>query len=288
MLTDNVVISGTHSYEHDDLEQSHSLRERVAYLQSSLPPLSEVFGENGSYDPRSYFHLWQKILSDPPAEPLSFRKSQMLLSHYLNTVSRVFDIDSIWYAGLTLGAIRAPNDFRLTFIPRFSLHISTDQVVQPHGLDQAKTRHVLLGYFQTGSICFSVFVFFPSSASSPHSMTSASSNTLSHERLRDFYDQIILPALRESSTDPFCQEIPQSFDIAYAQSRSPQEKPATLGRSLDDENRYSQMSYTIPAKDLSVFGLWSDTRQSSSGYQRNEGNMGPITTIHSCCFKHTT
>ncbi|EXU94790.1 hypothetical protein X797_012134, partial [Metarhizium robertsii] len=155
---------------------------------------------------------------------------EAFLARFPITIRRLFDIDSAWFAPLSLAVIRAPNDFRLTFLPRFSLHISTDQVVQPHRLSLERTRHVL-GSFQTGPVRFSAFVLFPSSADSPRSKMSASSNTLSHERLQEFYDEIIFPAIREAIKDPFHQEIPQSFYMVYAMSRSSQEKPATGQRS---------------------------------------------------------
>ncbi|OAA37023.1 hypothetical protein NOR_07299 [Metarhizium rileyi] len=50
---------------------------------------------------------------------------------------------------------------------------------------------------------------------------SASSNTLSHERLQEFYDKIIFPAIRKAIKDPFHQEIPQSFYMVYAMSPAP-------------------------------------------------------------------
>ncbi|KID95328.1 hypothetical protein MAJ_08723, partial [Metarhizium majus ARSEF 297] len=198
----------------------------------------------------------KRILSDQPALPLSLTKSEAFLARFPITIRRLFDIDSAWFAPLNLGVIRARNDFRLTFLPRFSLHISTDQVVQPHGLSLERTRHVHLGSFQTGPVRFSAFVLFPSSAGSPRSKTSASPNTLSHERLREFYDEIIFPAIREAIKDPFHQEVPQSFYMVYAMSRSSQEKPATGQRSADDDGRSSyQLSCTVPAKDLARF--WS-------------------------------
>lgn len=89
-------------------------------------------------------------------------------------------------------------------------------------------------------------MLFPSSADSPRSKMSASSNTLSHERLQEFYDEIIFPAIREAIKDPFHQEIPQSFYMVYAMSRSSQE--ATGQRSADDDSRSSyQLSCTVPA-----------------------------------------
>ncbi|KJK85498.1 hypothetical protein H633G_10655 [Metarhizium anisopliae BRIP 53284] len=177
-------------------------------------------------------------------------------------VLRWWDIDSIRFGGNTLAAIRAPNDFRITFLPRYGLTMSTNQVVQPHGLTMAKIRHVLLGYVQAGRVRFSVFVFFPSSASTTDSKTSASSNTLSHERLKELYDEILLPALRESIRGPFCQEVPQSFDMIYAKSRSFQEKPGMGQWSADDESRPCQLAYTLPATGLSQF--WSSFEEKAN------------------------
>ncbi|KAH6869143.1 hypothetical protein B0T10DRAFT_594976 [Thelonectria olida] len=51
-------------------------------------------------------------------------------------------------------------------------------------------------------------------------------NSLSLERFRDLYDEIILPAVRETVLDHMRQEIPGSYDLIYAKSRAYQEKPA--------------------------------------------------------------
>lgn len=165
----------------------------------------------------------------------------------------VHDIDSCWLAPQRLDVLLAPNDFRLIFLPRFSLNLSTDQVVRPHGLDLAKTRHIPLGSFNAGSVRFSAFVFFPTSADNPRSQTSASSNALSLERQKDFYDKIVIPAACESIEDPACQEILRSFDIVYAKSYTYQEKPSTGRWGADYDNRAHQLGYTVPASCLGRF-----------------------------------
>ncbi|OAQ71918.1 hypothetical protein VFPPC_12036 [Pochonia chlamydosporia 170] len=232
---------------------AHTLNERTQYLQQSLPSLADVFSPTGSYDPRAYFRRWCEFLSHQPTEPLSFRKTQSTIGQPSVTIAKKNDIDSCWVAPKTLEAIQAPNDFRLTFLPRFSLNLSTDQVVQPHGLDLARTRHIPLGTFQAGSVRFQVFVFFPKSADNPRSITSASSNALSLERQKDFYDQIVIPAAYESIEDPERQEIPRSFSIVYAKSHTFQEKPSISRWSADDDSRAHQLSFTIPARSLGRF-----------------------------------
>lgn len=163
---------------------------------------------------------------------------------------RQWDIDSIWLGATGLQAIRPPNNFRLSFLPSLALNLSCDQVLQPHGLDLAKTRHIKFGTFNTHSVHFSVFLFFPCAA--PDS-TSATRNALSLERQKDLYDHIIIPAACEAISDPCRQEIPRTYDIAYAKSRSFQEKPGNNRWRADDVNRAVHLQYTIPAEDLPLF-----------------------------------
>lgn len=163
---------------------------------------------------------------------------------------RQWDIDSIWLGATGLQAIRPPNNFRLSFLPSLALNLSCDQVIQPHGLDLAKTRHIKFGTFNTHSVHFSVFLFFPCAA--PDS-TSATRNALSLERQKDLYDHIIIPAACEAISDPCRQEIPRTYDIAYAKSRSFQEKPGNNRWRPDDVNRAVHLQYTIPAEDLPLF-----------------------------------
>lgn len=126
-------------------------------------------------------------------------------------------------------------------------------MIQPHGLDLAKTRHIPFGSFNTPSVRFNVFLFFPESARTPRSRTSASSNALSLDRQKDLYDNIILPAAYETIPDPFRQEIPRTFDAVYTKSRSYQERPAMGRWKVGDENRSFSLAYTLPARALSRF-----------------------------------
>ncbi|KAF5723793.1 hypothetical protein FMUND_1476 [Fusarium mundagurra] len=183
----------------------------------------------------SLFRQWRDFLSNKPGQPLSFRKSQMQFlpeNEPELVLCRQWDIDSIWLGATGLQAIRPPNNFRLSFLPSLALNLSCDQVIQPHGLDLAKTRHIKFGAFNTHSVHFSVFLFFPCAA--PDS-TSAARNALSLERQKDLYDHIIIPA------------------ASYAKSRSFQEKPGNNRWRPDDVNRAVHLQYTIPAEDLPLF-----------------------------------
>ncbi|KAH6985302.1 hypothetical protein EDB80DRAFT_511627, partial [Ilyonectria destructans] len=174
-------------------------------------------------NPSDYFHQWRSFLSDQLSQPLSFQKSQASLPHSRIPIARQWDIDSIWLGAKGLQAIRPPNDFRLSFLPSPTLNLSTDQVIQPHGLNLAKTRHILLGVFNTQSVRFSVFLFFPNAPCDSNLNTSTIKNALTFERQKDLYDQIIIPAAYETISGPTLQEIPRTYEIAYAKSRSFQE-----------------------------------------------------------------
>lgn len=140
-----------------------------------------------------------------------------------------------------------PNRFRLSFFPPHQSNISTNQVIQPHGLDLAHTRHTCIGSFTTASVRFSVFVFFPHAA---RSQTRAAANSLSLARFRDLYDEIILPAVYETVPDHALQEIPSSYDLIYAKSRAYQEKPGAGRWSAEDESRAFRLAYDVPASAL--------------------------------------
>ncbi|RSL77584.1 hypothetical protein CEP52_017704, partial [Fusarium oligoseptatum] len=187
---------GPNSRELAEPEHTHTLQERIERLGHSLPPLPAVFAErNNACDPRASFPHWQSFLSAQPPEPLSFRKTQASLPHDSVTITRQWDVDSVWFGAKSLSAIRAPNQFRLSFFPPHKSNISTNQVIQPHGLDLAHTRHTCIGTFTTAAVRFSVFLFFPHGA---RSQTQASANSLSLARFRDLYDDIILPAVYET------------------------------------------------------------------------------------------
>ncbi|OAQ58078.2 hypothetical protein VFPPC_11392 [Pochonia chlamydosporia 170] len=236
-------------------EEVHTLRQRVRLLQSLMPTLNMIFGETSSYEPSSSFHQWSGVLGDCPNEPLSFHKTQLELLHTPLEISRRWDVDSIWIGAKTLGAVKSPNDFLLSFLPSAALNHSTNQVVQPHGLSIAKTRHIHLGTVDVFNVRFAVFVLFPKADQGPNSQTSASKNALSLERQKVFYDDIIIPAVYETVPDPFRREIPQSYDMLYAKSRSYQEKLGNTHWKPDDQSRALRLRYSIPAEYLAKF--WS-------------------------------
>lgn len=156
----------------------------------------------------------------------------------------------MWFGAKSLQAIRSPNSFRLSFLPSPVLNLSTDQVIQPHGLQLAKTRHILLGTFNTKCVRFAAFLFFPNAAASK---TPTIKNALSSERQKDLYNRIIIPAAHEAISGPPLQEIPQTYEIAYAKSRSFQEKPGNNRWRTDDMGRSFHLQYTIPAQFLMSF-----------------------------------
>ncbi|KAM6504737.1 hypothetical protein FSOLCH5_015233 [Fusarium solani] len=232
-------------------EHTSTLPEYAQHIGRSLPPLPTVFaGRDEACDPRASFPQWQSFLSDQPAEPLSFRKTQASLAQDAVTIARLWDVDSIWFGVRSLSAIRAPNQFRLSFFSPHKSNISTAQVIQPHGLDLAHTRHTSIGTFTTADVRFSVLMFFPNGASS---QTRASANSLSLARFRDLYDEIILPAVRETVPDHVRQEIPGSYDLIYAKSRAYQEKPGVGRWGVEDESRAFRLAYGIPASVLPQF-----------------------------------
>ncbi|EWY79566.1 hypothetical protein FOYG_17312 [Fusarium oxysporum NRRL 32931] len=239
------------SHEHAEPENTQTLQEHTDYISRYLPPLPTIFAKRDSAcDPRASFPQWQSFLSDQPAEPLSFRKTQASLSQDAVTIARQWDVDSVWFGARSLSAIRAPNQFRLSFFSPHTSNISTAQVIQPHGLDLAHTRHTIIGTFITAGVRFSVLMFFPSGAPS---QTRASTNSLSLARFRDLYDEIILPAVRETVPIHVRQEIPGSYDLIYAKSRAYQEKPGAGRWSAEDESRSYRLAYGIPASVLPQF-----------------------------------
>ncbi|KAG7001606.1 hypothetical protein FocnCong_v011316 [Fusarium oxysporum f. sp. conglutinans] len=239
--------------EYDEPCEVHSLAERTQHLQSMLPSMVDIFGKTAAYEPSAHFSKWESFLSQSPVEPLSFKKSQSTLPVASVMVNRSWDIDSIWIGARNLQAIRPPNDFRISFLPSFALNHSREQIIQPHGIDIAKTRHVHFGTFNASSVRFAAFVLFPHAAQGPVSTTSASKNFLSLERQRDFYDQIVMPAVYETIPLPFRQEVPQSYDMVYAKSRSYEEKIGNNRWKRDDQSRAFRLEYKFPARNLARF-----------------------------------
>ncbi|KAH7462787.1 hypothetical protein FOMA001_g18360 [Fusarium oxysporum f. sp. matthiolae] len=242
-------------------EHAHTLQERTEYIQRSLPPLHSVFDDLGAQtrNPHGSFSRWESFLSDQPSEPLSFRKTQASLTPESVTITRQWDVDSIWFGAKTLSAIRPPNQFRLSFFPSHKSNISTNQIIQPHGLDLAHTRHTSIGSFSTGNVRFNVIVFFPNGSRLP---APASMNSLSLDRFRDLYDDIIIPAAYETLPDHAQQEIPSSYDLIYAKSRAYQENPGAGRWVADDESRTFRLAYSVPAEFLSRF--WASVVQKAN------------------------
>ncbi|KAH7112291.1 hypothetical protein B0J13DRAFT_631513 [Dactylonectria estremocensis] len=247
-------------------EHTHTVQERTEYFQRRMPPLDCILGGiQHAADLRASLARWQDFLSNQPAEPLSFAKTQAALPEAVVTITRKWDIDSIWLGAKDLGAIQDPSGFHLGFLPPHSCNISSDQVVQPHGLDLAHTRHIKLGNFTAGSVRFSVLLFFPEISSSPGRVTKASNNSLSLERQRDLYEEIILPAAYETLPAHTRQEIPCSYDLLYAKSRSFQEKPGGGARSPDDMHRAFHLTYHVPTAALSQ--LWAAIVQRANQFR---------------------
>ncbi|RKK74454.1 hypothetical protein BFJ71_g17273, partial [Fusarium oxysporum] len=256
-----------------ELGNTHTLQEHTEHISHFLPPLPSIFANRDqACDPHVSFPQWQSFLSDQPPEPLSLHKTQASLPHGSVTVARQWDVDSIWFGAKSLSAIQAPSHFRLSFFPAYKSNISTAQVIQPHGLDLAHTRHTSIGTFITAGVRFSVLLFFPNGGPSH---TKASANSLSLERFKDLYDEIILPAIYETLPDHVRQEIPSSYDLLYAKSRAYQEKPGAGRWSAEDESRTFRLSYSIPAINLPDFWASVVERANLHRVQTRRGDAVP-------------
>ncbi|KAF6512975.1 hypothetical protein HZS61_007233 [Fusarium oxysporum f. sp. conglutinans] len=238
----------------EEPEHTSTLPEYVQHISRALPPLPTVFaGRDEACDPRASFSQWQSFLSDQPAEPLSFRKDTGL-------------------------AVPRRRDHRATVgcrqcLVRGQEPVSHPSPQSPHGLDLAHTRHTIIGTFTTAGVRFSVLMFFPSGAPS---QTRASTNSLSLARFRDLYDEIILPAVRETVPIHVRQEIPGSYDLIYAKSRAYQEKAGCW--SLERRRRESIVSYGIrhPSQcPPAVLGGSCEERESASAPEQEGGDAVP-------------
>ncbi|KAG6997315.1 hypothetical protein FocnCong_v015645 [Fusarium oxysporum f. sp. conglutinans] len=87
-------------------------------------------------------------------------------------------------------------------------------------------------------------------------------NSLSLDRFRDLYDDIIIPATYETLPDHAQQEIPSSYDLIYAKSRAYQENPGAGRWVADDESRTFRLAYSVPAEFLSRF--WASVVQKAN------------------------
>lgn len=141
--------------------------------------------------------------------------------------------------------------FRLCVLPSPALNLPTEQVIRPHGLDLAKTRHIFLGTFNAQSVQFSAFIFFPNAARC--SGSNSIKNALSQERQEDLYDKIIFPAANEAILDPSVQELPRNYRSAYAKTWSFQERPDHSRWGSNDANRSVRLKYAVPARFLRPF-----------------------------------
>ncbi|KAG5793859.1 hypothetical protein H9Q69_007095 [Fusarium xylarioides] len=278
-------IISPNSHERAEPENTYKLQEHTEHISRSLPPSPTIFAERDSTcDPRASFPQWRGFLSNQPAEPLSLRKTQASLPHGSVTVARQWDVDSIWFGEESLSAIRAPGHFRLSFFPAYKSNISTAQVIQPHSLNLAHTRHTSIGTFTTAGVRFSVLLFFPNGA---RSRTNSSTNILSLARFRDLYDEIILLAIFETVLEHVRQEIPSSYDLLYAKSRAYQEKPGASCWSAEDESRAFRLSYGIPASSLANFCTSVVEKANMHRIQTRRGEAVPYFGNPVCSFKHT-
>jgi hypothetical protein len=228
-----------------------------------------MFGETGSYDPSSSFRQWKGFLADQPIQPLSLSKSSEALTHPGQpdlSLSRQWDIGSIWFGAKGLQVIQSPNDFRLSLLPSAGLNISKDEVIQPHGLDLARTRHIKLGTFSAHSVRFSAFVFFPNAAKD---MASSTRNALSLERQKDLYDHVIIPAAFEAVFNPFRQELPRAYlsrtNIKSSEVVLRRDQPRLPSRLISSEYGQSQ------TKDRTILETWEIVQDAKTKSAMGEG-----------------
>jgi hypothetical protein len=177
--------------------------------------------------------------------------------HPHRSTPRVWDIDSLWIGATSLAAIGNLLTFRLSFIPSYNRNIHREQIIRPHRLDLARTRHMLLGSFSTNDISFSVLIFFPESNiqanRSSHNQPNSEHNFISHQRQEELYDRIILPAARDTVPPTHLQELPTSFQAAYAKSNTQKETP------MHNPDGVTRLQYIIPSSCL--FAFWQSIVQ---------------------------
>nr|CEG03595.1 unnamed protein product [Fusarium pseudograminearum CS5834] len=232
---------------------THSFKERADHIASTLPPLSSILEPRPALGPES----WAPFLSEKPSAKLSFAKTEAELPADRSiTITRWWDIDSIWLGIRSLDALQPhAGVFSLSFLPSPKLNISSDQIIQPHGINLAKTKHLQLGSFRTPYVRFTIFLFFPNATVSQGAAAApnAISTALSDERLQELYDRIIIPAAFEASVAPCVQELPTSFNTAKRKSHCYQERPGTDRWQANDSSRATHLQYPFPAQDLAAF-----------------------------------
>ncbi|KJZ70962.1 hypothetical protein HIM_09666 [Hirsutella minnesotensis 3608] len=214
-----------------DGERYFSAGELSAWLQrgTSLGSLEETLDAESGTDCHAQPQEWRRFLARPP-RALSLR--------------------------------RRNTNFQLSLIPPFKQSIVGDQIIQPHGIDLGRTRHAFLGSFALGNLSFSVFMFFPKT----HGATRTGSRagvakplSLPPIRQRELVDGAILPAVRAVVPSIFRQEIPPTYDIAYAKQMSYQESPGNARWRASDESRAAHLRYGIQGRFLEA--LWTQVRQ---------------------------
>ncbi|KJZ69796.1 hypothetical protein HIM_10814 [Hirsutella minnesotensis 3608] len=246
-----------------DGERYFSAGELSAWLQreTSLGSLEETLDAESGTDCHAQPQGWRRFLARPP-RALSLRRTEQTLPESGITVTRIWDVDSIWLGATNLGAAGRNTNFQLSLIPPFKQSIVGDQIIQPHGIDLGRTRHAFLGSFALGNLSFSVFMFFPKT----HGATRTGSRagvakplSLPPIRQRELVDGAILPAVRAVVPSIFRQEIPPTYDIAYAKRMSYQESPGNARWRASDESRAVHLRYGIQGRFLEA--LWTQVRQ---------------------------
>ncbi|KAH7137081.1 hypothetical protein B0J13DRAFT_625675 [Dactylonectria estremocensis] len=114
------------------------------------------------------------------------------------TVSRLWDVDSVWLRAKSLATIRPPHQFEITFLPPAVLNISSDQGILPHSIDLARTRHIVLSAFNMRGVRFHTYVFFPSA-----DICHTKANALSLERQKELYNNIIFLSIEDAAPAVF-------------------------------------------------------------------------------------
>ncbi|KJZ69787.1 hypothetical protein HIM_10826 [Hirsutella minnesotensis 3608] len=251
-------------------ERFFSARELSAWLRQEHalgdlePILAPTQCSADASDDGSHHHPqhWKRFLSGAP-RALSLHRTERTLPRHGITVTRTWDVDSLWLGATSLGAVGLNSTFHLSLIPPFKQSICGDQVIQPHGIDLGRTRHVFLGSFSLNSLSMSVFVFFPKTygakSSKARDEVRARPLVLSIDRQREFVDGAVLPAIRATIPSIYRQEVPPTHAIAYAKQMSYQEKPGTGRWRSEDERRAAHLRYAISGRFLESF--WAELRQ---------------------------
>ncbi|KAF6518559.1 hypothetical protein HZS61_016933 [Fusarium oxysporum f. sp. conglutinans] len=176
----------------EEPEHTSTLPEYVQHISRALPPLPTVFaGRDEACDPRASFSQWQSFLSDQPAEPLSFRKTQASLSQDAVTIARQWDVDSVCLMAWT-----------------WHIRVTPSSAPSP-----------------PAGVRFSVLMFFPSEPLRKHEPPPTASPShdsgISMMRSSSRLSAKLVPIHVR-------QEIPGSYDLIYAKSRAYQEKPGAV------------------------------------------------------------